>query len=170
MVFAISKKKTTKAMKNIREWLQEEPTTVATLPKGGNFIPIEALENELDNFDNWGTQNFHYHFYRDGYASLCIAASIEVVIEYKEGDSPVPLRRTFVGACNFELTSIYPIKHAVATAKSECVKNACSDIGKKFGRGINPHTTPNPESTEKHNEGITLVTGIDNVKEEHYVK
>lgn len=155
-------------MTDIRQWLQSEPTEIATLPEGGNFIPIEVIENELDTFDSWGTQNFHYHFYRDAYAKICIAASIEVVIEYMENDRW--LKRTFVGTCNFDVASIYPIKHFLSTAKSECVKNACSDMGKRLGRGINPANVPSEENAKEATEGITFVTGLDNVKAEDYVK
>lgn len=160
-------------MPEIREWLRDEPTTIATLPEGGNFIPIEALENELDTFDVWGTQNFHYTFYRDGYAKMCIAASIEVFVEYNSEESdfgPTTVRRTFVGACNFDISAIYPNTHFLATAKSECMKNACSDMGRKLGRGINPSNTPSKTNTQKGQEGITIVTGIDNVNSEDYVK
>lgn len=155
-------------MRDIRQWLQSDPTEIATLPEGGNFIPIEVIENELDTFDNWGTQNFHYHFYRDAYAKICIAASIEVVVEYSEGERWV--KRTFVGTCNFDVASIYPNKHFLSTAKSECVKNACSDMGKKLGRGLNPRVYPNVRSEEEASDGISFVTGLDNVKEEDYVK
>ena len=155
-------------MAEIRQWLRDDPPTIATLPEGGNFIPIEAIENELDTFNSWGTQNFHYTFYRDGYAKMCIAASIEVVVEYLERERW--MRRTFVGTCNFEISSIYPIKHFLSTAKSECVKNACSDMGKRLGRGINPSSVPSKENVDRANDGITLVTGLDNINGEDYVK
>lgn len=155
-------------MTNIREWLQGYPAEIAALPEGGNFIPIEVIENELDTFDSWSTQNFHYHFYRDAYAKICIAASIEVVVEYMEKERL--LRRTFVGTCNFDISAIYPNKHFLSTAKSECVKNACSDMGKKLGRGLNPRIYPNEGSENDASEGISFVTGLDNVKEEDYVK
>ena len=155
-------------MTDIRQWLQSEPSEIATLPQGGNFIPIEVVENDLDTFDSWGTQNFHYSFFRDGYAKLCIAASIEVVVEYPENDRWV--KRTFVGTCNFEIAAIMTAKHFLSTAKSECVKNACSDMGKKLGRGINPPSVPDPANVETNNEGINFITGIDNINPEQYVK
>jgi hypothetical protein len=100
-----------------------------------SFIPIFQLENMLDVFQ-WSTSNFQYQIFKDGYANLCIAASLELEIVF--GD----IRRKFVGACNFGLKDLFPNTHFLATAKSECIKNAASDIGKYFGRGLNNDVVP----------------------------
>ena len=111
--------------------------------KVASFIPILQLENMLDVFD-WSTGNFQYQLYKDGYANLCVMASIELTIEYGQ------IKRTFTGACNFELKGLYPNTHFLATAKSECIKNAASDIGVYFGRGLNNDVVPvQTESKEK---------------------
>lgn len=102
-------------------------------------IPIGELENLLDELE-YSTSNFQYQMYKDGYANLCVAASLELSIRYEtEKDC---IERTFVGACNFPISSISPNQHFLATAKSECIKNAASDIGKYFGRGINDGIVP----------------------------
>lgn len=105
------------------------------------FIPILELEKMLDVFQ-WSTSNFQYQFIKDGYANLCVAASLELSISYNCSEEKVYKTRTFVGACNFSLKSIEPNTHFLATAKSECIKNAASDIGKYFGRGLNNSVVP----------------------------
>jgi len=122
-------------MVNHSELLKQEPKNVADNGYGGLHIPIEPLENALDYF-NYSTQNYQFQLYKDGYASLGVAASIELVLNYKADDGEM-IRRTFVGSCNFLLQSLLPITDWNATAKSMCIKNAATDAGKYFGRGIN---------------------------------
>lgn len=114
-----------------------------------SFIPILELEYMLDPL-NWGTKNFQYQIFKDGYANLCVAASLELEIVYNDfAPSQFEIKRVFVGACNFSLKSIEPNTHFLATAKSECIKNAASDIGKYFGRGLNNDIVPSNAKVEK---------------------
>jgi hypothetical protein len=155
-------------MSHMREWFQEGPEQTDTLKEGVSFIPIEAVEKTLDYLDSWGTQNFHYSFFRDAYGVVMIGASIELVVEYIDDDRAV--KRTLVGACNFDISSIHPNRHYIATAKSECVKNAASDLGLKFGRSLNKGIVPNQESTSEANGGINIAASIDEIKPEFYAK
>lgn len=107
------------------------------------FIPIEVLEDLLDEFC-YSTRNFNYQIFKDGYANLCVAASLELIINYKSDSGTENIQRTFVGACNFPLNSLGTNQHFLATAKSECKKNAASDAGKWLGRGLN--SCPIPET------------------------
>jgi hypothetical protein len=127
-------------MVNHSQLLQQEPENVADNGYGGKHIPIEPLENTLDQFQ-WGTQNYQWNLYKDGYANLCVGASIELVLNLKtdEGEN---IKRTFVGSCNFTFQSIAPITDWNATAKSMCIKNAATDAGKYLGRGINSEILP----------------------------
>lgn len=118
--------------------LKKEPENVADNGFGGKHIPIEPLENILDEF-HWSTQNYQWELYKDGYASLGVGASIELVLNFKT-DEGETIKRTFVGSCNFLLQSISPITDWNATAKSMCIKNAATDVGKYLGRGINSET------------------------------
>lgn len=111
------------------------------------FIPIQELENMLDPL-NWSTSNFQYQIFKDGYANLCVAASLELEINYNDTDGNF-IKRQFVGACNFSLKSIEPNTHFLATAKSECIKNAASDIAKYFGRGLNSDIVPSVDKQDK---------------------
>lgn len=112
------------------------------------YIPIGILENMLDSF-NWSTTNFQHSIFKDGYANLSVAASLELKIIYEKDGTQQLIERTFVGACNFSLSSIDPNTHFLATAKSECIKNAASDIGKYFGRGLNDGIIPVAKKIEK---------------------
>ncbi|MES2285924.1 MAG: hypothetical protein V4547_09575 [Bacteroidota bacterium] len=111
------------------------------------FIPILELEYMLDPLD-WSTRNFQYQVFKDGYANLCVAASLELEINYTAANE-ANIKRTFVGACSFSLKSIEPNTHFLATAKSECIKNAASDIAKYFGRGLNNDIVPSNGKQEK---------------------
>ena len=125
-----------------REYVNQSPSEedIATLKdqKGqeiARFLPIEVIERDLDRWA-WGTENFIYQQFRDKFSKPCVSASLELVIPWKD-DSGVVVIRRLAGACNFEIGSYAPNRHFVATAKSECVKNAASDLGKKFGRSLN---------------------------------
>lgn len=155
-------------------------------PDGSKFLPIEVVEACLDPF-NWSTRNFHYTLFKNGYADLCVSASIELVIHYMA--EKVAIERCFVGACSFSLKAIEPNHHFLATAKSECVKNAASDIGAYFGRGLNEgfvsENQPSPVNTKpkmkpdskimqkfmdavanKDEAAITMLTNIYDIKTE----
>jgi len=121
--------------------LMQDPECSADNGHGALHIPIVELESKLDMF-NWGTRNYQWNLYKDGYASLGVAASIELVLNFIT-DNGETIERTFVGSCNFLLQSIAPIQDWNATAKSLCIKNAASDAGKLLGRGINNEILPN---------------------------
>lgn len=154
-------------MENIKEWINSEPldNEISSLGNGARFIDILTLEKLLDNFDNWYTQNFHYNLYKAWYDGNGIAASIELVIEYADGGNTI--KRTFVGAANFDIKAISPNSHFLATVKSECIKNAASEIGKKFGRGLNEAMIPTEEAVTESNGGVKFVS-MDEIKPENY--
>jgi hypothetical protein len=129
------------------ELLQQEPVATATSPRGGLHIPIEILENDLDLFQ-WSTRNYQWNLYKDGYANLCVGASLELVLLIRS-DTGILQERTFVGCCNFLFGAIAPIPDWNATAKSMCIKNAASEAGKRFGRGLNSEILPSSETSVK---------------------
>lgn len=152
-------------MQNIKKWLQQAvpESAISTLSGGAKFIEINNAETLLDNFDSWSTQNFTYYLYKgEGYGNLGIAASLELVVEYHQGK--VHYKRTFVGACNFTQKAIAPNTHFLATAKSECVKNAMSDIGVRLGRSLNEDIVPDNENIKEANGGVDMPTSFDNIK------
>jgi hypothetical protein len=134
------------------ELLKQNPDKISDNGHGGNHIPIDALEDSLDAFC-FSTQNYQWNLYKDGYANLSVAASIELALNYQT-DEGEKLVRTFVGACNFPLSAIAPIPDWNATAKSMCIKNAASDAGRWLGRGINSETLP--DRTENGKKPVQL--------------
>jgi hypothetical protein len=121
---------------------------LATLDNGESYyIPINTLEGMLDIL-YWNTSKFQYQIFKDGYANLCVAASLELEITHENHKGEM-IKRTFVGACNFNLLAIEPNTHFLATAKSECIKNAASDINKYYGRGLNETPAPSSKKIEK---------------------
>jgi hypothetical protein len=139
-----------KDIERFQEWVNSEvePEILKSIDNGlSHFIPINNVEERLDPL-SWSTRNFQYTIFKDGYSNLCVAASLELEIKYFElnGDAII---RTFIGSCNFSLKAIEPNTHFLATAKSECIKNAASDIGKYFGRGLNEGIAPYSMPVEK---------------------
>lgn len=120
--------------------LAPEERDIAVLKEGGRYLPIDVIERDLDRWA-WGTEHFIYQLYTDKFGNRCIAASLDLVIPWKDEGFATKERR-LTGGCNFVISSYAPNGHFVATAKSECVKNAASDLGKKFGRGLNEEVAP----------------------------
>ena len=126
-----------------REYVNQSPAQedIAYLKdKEGNitaeYLPIEVVERDLDRWA-WSTQNFNWKEFRDKRGDLWIGASLELVIPWIDNSHGLKIERRLVGCCNFSIGSYAPNSHFVATAKSECVKNAASDLGRRFGRGLN---------------------------------
>lgn len=124
-----------------RQFVEQAPVEddIATKEEA-RYLPIDVVERDLDRWA-WGTQNFTWQFYRDKRNETWISASLELLIPWKD-DKGIGTERKLVGTCNFLITSYAPNSHFVATAKSECVKNAASDLGKKFGRSLNEGMVP----------------------------
>lgn len=134
------------------EQLQLNPDHVADNGYGAFHIPIEQLESCLDKF-NWSTQNYQWQVFKDGYANLQVAAALELVIIFVTGEGEA-IKRTFVGACNFPLSQLGHIPDWNATAKSLCIKNAATDIGKWLGRGINSEILPDRSTKSKNGQSL----------------
>jgi len=113
------------------EWLNSEPLTseVELSPYGGRHIPIDKLRPILDKL-NWSTTNYKSTLYTDGYANKSACGSIELTVTV-DG-----VQRTVTGAYNL-LLSEAPNGFWNGTLKSECIKNAAKDLGKRFGRDLN---------------------------------
>lgn len=139
-----TKKKTApeKTSLSVRQFLDQAPLEQEVRQYGdGLHIPILNLENLLDYF-RWGTRNFVWHLYKDGYAKLSVGASLELLLSYTDENGEKVVDRPFVGACNFSLSSLEANEDWLATAKSLCIKNAASDAGRKLGRGLNADVVP----------------------------
>lgn len=133
---APAKKLPKKSSFSDREYVNLEPNEDDIAVKdGGRYLPIDVVERDLDRWA-WGTQNFAWQRFLDKNGNSGIGASLELVIPWADDNGKIVERR-LVGGCNFAITAYAPNSHFVAIAKSECVKNAASDLGRKFGRGLN---------------------------------
>jgi len=136
-------------------YLQQVPPQEDIHEKDGALhIPILALENALDFFE-WGTRAFQWQFYKEPNGSLGVAASLELTLSW-ENESGRNTILCFVGACNFALGSLAPNEDFLATAKSLCEKNAASDGGRRFGRGLNTEPVPSREKPADKKQGIKM--------------
>lgn len=175
---------------SVSGWLKQPPNEdeIKPSPNGGLHLPIEKLRPLLDNV-NYCTRNYSWNLYKDGYAKLSVAASIELEISYLNNEG-VMIYRTFVGACNFSLLSIAPIQDWNATAKSMCIKNAAIEAANRFGRELNIEAVPNEtivvtptakpkpdikimkqfEDAVKNNDeaAISMLSNIYDIKKEDY--
>jgi len=130
-----------KTILSVTDFLNEAPMAADVQEHDGAFhIPILNLENSLDFF-RWGTRNFVWQLYKNGYAKLGVGASLELLLSYTDENGEKVVDRPFVGACNFLIESV-PFEDWLATAKSLCIKNAAAHAGKKLGRGLNADVMP----------------------------
>ncbi|HQV53973.1 MAG TPA: hypothetical protein PLX17_00580 [Chitinophagaceae bacterium] len=128
---------------------------------------IESLLDELTE-QNWSTRNFQFNRFVEtnlnrpagtynpesaGQRTMC-DASLELVVTYKmvvpvspyepQFTSPngpalkeIEITRVLVGAYSFDV-SLFGNDHIANTAKSLCITNAASDLGRRFGKDLNP--------------------------------
>lgn len=131
------------------------------------IIPQKIIETLLDELteQNWSTRNFQFtrwteqtnrppdnavpgQLYPSGTRTMC-DASLELVVTYRmmvpaplhEGTGPTQVEkeitRVLVGAYSFDV-SLFGNDHIANTAKSLCISNAASDLGRRFGKDLNP--------------------------------
>lgn len=130
------------------------------------IIPQKIIETLLDELteQNWSTKNFQFSRwnemnvqYFDNAGNLepptvkrtMCDASLELVVTYRQmvisplHDDSAPvliekeITRTLIGAYSFDV-SLFGNDHIANTAKSLCISNAASDLGKRFGKDLNP--------------------------------
>ena len=120
---------------NDRAWLDTEPlkSEIEISPYGGYHIPIEKLRPLLDRLFPSVT-DYHVAFYKDEHNRTCVSASLELTVGV-DG-----MKRICVGAYNMVLKDA-PNPFWNATLKSECLKNAAAELGKRLGRGLNINST-----------------------------
>ena len=95
-------------------------------------LSVEKLLDEFTDY-NWDTRAYQSK-YLEIDNEMFISASLELVVRYDEKE------RTFVGAVSFPLSYFPNNVHFDNTAKTLCITNAASDLGKRFGRGLNKVT------------------------------
>lgn len=138
---------------NLIDLLKSDPTDIEDNGYGGLHIPIDKLEDKLDDF-KYETSHFKWQFlFVDNVQS--VAASIELTLNIETNFAIVGhMKRTFVGTCNFKLNDLLPIEDWLSTAKSMCVKNAASDAGRYLGRGLNTDALPQRANGKGKREAV----------------
>jgi hypothetical protein len=149
-------------IKDVAAWLKRSPTQkeIVEIQDGPNkvkIIPQKIIETLLDELteQNWSTRNFQFQRWIDGSARTMCDASLELVVTYKmvvavspyeykqtqAGKKEIEVTRVLVGAVSFDC-AFFGNDHVANTAKSLCISNAASDLGKRFGKDLNPSVAP----------------------------
>jgi len=118
----------------IQEWLNKEPLAeeISFNDDGSQYLPIAIVEEKLSRLTDglWSTTSFTYKIQEFG-ESLIILASIELTVTYNS------ITRTLIGCTTFSDKTYGINQDWLATAKSECIKNASKALGLQFGSGLN---------------------------------
>lgn len=151
-------------IKDVAKWLKSAPrkSEIVEIQNGKDkvkIIPQKIIESLLDELteQNWSTKYFQFSRFIEtitladgtqGAGRAMCDASLELVVTYRQmvigplavgaGPSMVEkeITRTLVGAYTFD-TELFG-QFTANTAKSLCISNAASDLGRRFGKDLNP--------------------------------
>lgn len=148
-------------IKDVAKWLKTAPrkSEIVEIQNGKDkvkIIPQKIIESLLDELteQNWSTRNFQFTRWteisraNEPGRTMC-DASLELVVTYRmmvpaplhDTTGPVQVEkeitRVLVGAYSFD-TALFGNDHISNTAKSLCISNAASDLGRRFGKDLNP--------------------------------
>jgi hypothetical protein len=134
-------------MKTIAEykaWLAtecpaDEIRYLNTEKQEGAYIPIGIIEEKLDKFDEWGTEDFVFSLDRTGniwFASGSVSLYIIIRDDAPNGE-PEVCKRKVNGAVTFPISSKDENMDFAGTVLSLCIANASKKLGKQFGRHLN---------------------------------
>lgn len=123
------------ANKDFKKWLdtecpKEEIKYMDEENKKGAYIPIGIIEQNLDEFDDWGTYNWQYTAQRIDKGWVA-SGSIQLYVKIGE---KIILRH---GSTSFPIGSKLNNNDFEATAMSLAISNAAKKLGKRFGRHLN---------------------------------
>lgn len=124
-----------KAVKDIKKWLetpcpQTEIRYVDEENKKGAYIPIGIVEQNLDEFDEWGTEDFVAYMQKVERKWMA-SGSVKLYI-VQDGK-----KVTRHGAASFVIHGNTDNEDFEATLLSFCITNAAKKLGKRFGRHLN---------------------------------
>lgn len=152
-------------IKDVAKWLKTAPrkSEIVEIQNGKDKVQIirqKIIETLLDELteQNWSTRNFQFSRWTETIPmgpnavsmgrTMC-DASLELVVTYRmmvpaplhDTTGPVQVEkeitRVLVGAYSFD-TALFGNDHIANTAKSLCISNAASDLGRRFGKDLNP--------------------------------
>lgn len=123
------------------EWLKSEPNPEDLTSINGIIVMLNhVVEEKLDELTDhsWSTKNYQSKFIningRD-YISASLELNVSFFSNIEEGGGYYT--RTLVGAVTFPLDHFPDNQHWDNTAKTLCITNAASDLGRQFGRYFN---------------------------------
>lgn len=122
-------------IKDFKKWLetpcpQIEIRYADEENKKGEYIPIGIIEQNLDEFDNWNTENFFFIMQRVD-KSWVASGSVQLIVTF--GDKTIKRN----GAATFPVFTKSANDDFEATALSLAISNAAKKLGKRFGRHLN---------------------------------
>lgn len=122
-------------IKDFKKWLDTEcpKSEVKYLDeenKKGAYIPIGLVEQALDEFEEWGTEDWKFTMQR---VDKNWVASGSVMLYIKDGARII----TKHGATSFPIGSKLSNDDFEGTALSLAIANAAKKLGKRFGRHLN---------------------------------
>lgn len=123
------------AIKDLAKWLDtpcpaSEIKYIDEEAKKGAYIPIGIIEQNLDEFDEWGTSSWQYNAQRID-KNWVASGSIQLYVKHGEKT----ISRT--GSTSFPIGSKLNNNDFEATAMSLAIANAAKKLGKRFGRHLN---------------------------------
>lgn len=133
-----------KTIAEFKAWLATECPTdeiryLDEEKKEGAYIPIGIIEEKLDKFDEWGTENFVFSLDRTGniwFASGSVSLYVVIRDDAPNGE-PDHCKRVVNGAVTFPISSKDENMDFAGTVLSLCIANASKKLGKQFGRHLN---------------------------------
>lgn len=116
------------------EWLKSEPKPEDLTSINGIIVMLNhVVEEKLDELTDhsWSTRNYQSKYININSRDY-ISASLELFMFKGSLEE-----RTLVGAVTFPLDHFPDNQHWDNTAKTLCITNAASDLGRQFGRYFN---------------------------------
>lgn len=110
------------------------------------YLPISFLEMELDElmFGQWGTSNFHYSVIGNevaGKITLWFIHPVTGLRIEREGAAATMIRCKKDTIPSFESKIANALGMDIPHLKTDCIRNAISSLGKRFGRDLNREHT-----------------------------
>jgi hypothetical protein len=123
------------AIKDLKKWLDTEcpKSEIKYLDEAnqkGAYIPIGIIEQNLDEFDNWGTEDFRFQMMRVD-KNWVASGTVWLVINH----GMTVIKRH--GSTSFPIGSKLNNDDFEGTALSLAIANAAKKLGKRFGRHLN---------------------------------
>jgi hypothetical protein len=131
-----------------KQFCNSEPSVVFKNEQGAEYIPIWAIEDDLDTLDeSWHKREHKWEYSKCG---NYLSTSIVVVV----------FGRTLCGASYIRITDYPSEQNIMAVGISEAIKNAVKVLGKRFGRELNDRRSQGDTQPITKNEKQEIVKAV----------